>query len=972
MKLNEIQEIAVKEIDKNISLVAGAGTGKTRVLTNRFIEIMENVPPSKILALTFTKKASTEMKTRILQSILDKNVNRDELNIMTIHSFCLEIIREYANELNLDPNFKVISETESNLFIVEIITKVIREKNSDLFLKFIEDFKLDESFIVSIFYNLYKKVRNHNIDIDLLEKKTFRTFKTSIKFNDIKNKLLELGLNKSLKNLNKFINSKEFNEIFSKSTYQESDLMAIRNNLGSSKKFINEIENINESLDELSLLLDNYNYGYYKIIIEILRNIDDSYCAIKEKESLIDYDDHMIFINTLLDIEYIRKEINNRFSYILVDEFQDTNELQNEILKKINPKNLFVVGDPKQSIYGFRGSDIESYYNFSNNLEEKGMLLNMDVNYRTSSELISKINYIFEDLINNYIPLRSYRNSTRNIEFFEIIEEKGNSLQKLIVNLLEKYKYEDILVLSRSNKDLDEIYKVLKEEGIPSKKTKTFLTEEGIIRYVLNLMSALYNAEDLLSFLAYMSSYYVDLNFNIIVQLLLEDIKSIDDILNLNIKNANFIRAIRLYKKLLKYKNKLFIDEMIGLIISELSKFNHITDAEYEYLFILRDKAREFLEESSNSFIEFVKYVETTEIEDLNIGVTISTIHSSKGLEYKVVVLYNMDKKLIQNKNKFLIDKDLGIGIDSELSSGKHRLIKKKIISKEEDEEKRLFYVAATRAKDRLIFASKIKNSNTLSYYKLIKDKINAFDKLNIDSSKIYIRKNKDNFLKNITINEKAYRYRENYSISDFLNFRISKKYFYENYYFGKDSIVNNLNKKYILDPVVRGNIVHEFAAKYNGIYGKEFIEKIFERQNEKFNDKKYNYVKKYLDNYLQMKDKDIRNIELGFYYNFKGNIVRGFIDQIVYNDGYYLIDLKTSDNSENEILKYYTPQLQLYSKIYEDIYGIKLKGAYIYSLKNKKKLEVDISNEKISKVCEEFESFINFIKTHIRYDDYR
>lgn len=177
-------------------------------------------------------------------------------------------------------------------------------------------------------------------------------------------------------------------------------------------------------------------------------------------------------------------------------------------------------------------------------------------------------------------------------------------------------------------------------------------------------------------------------------------------------------------------------------------------------------------------------------------------------------------------------------------------------------------------------------------------------------------------------------------------------------FFFNRDTKKLQGNTYYI-DPKVRGNMLHFFAEHYNEEKIDDYIEFLFKIFKEDINGNKFNEIRELIVNYLNLRDKEILYKELEFFYDFNGHIVRGFIDQVVYDEGIYIVDLKTSDLSEEELVKNYKWQLVFYSKVFKNIYKKEVKGAYIYSLKHCKKVPVQINDKIINELDEKFLEFI-------------
>ena len=183
--------------------------------------------------------------------------------------------------------------------------------------------------------------------------------------------------------------------------------------------------------------------------------------------------------------------------------------------------------------------------------------------------------------------------------------------------------------------------------------------------------------------------------------------------------------------------------------------------------------------------------------------------------------------------------------------------------------------------------------------------------------------------------------------------------------------------KEQVMDAKTLGSIVHLFAQIHsNKDVNKNNIDKylkdIFNYYEEEIDDKKLNIARELSLNYLEMEEENIVDKELLFYYNLDGFLVKGFIDQVIkIDDEYYIVDLKTSDMDINHIKDSYENQLILYSAIYEKLYKVKVKAAYIFDLRGKNKIVVETNEEKSEIIMEEFLNYIKFLRTHTFYKEY-
>lgn len=973
MELSEVQKKAVTTLDKDVNLMAGAGTGKTRVLTNRFINIVKNeVKPLRVLAITFTKKAAEEMRARISKDLVLNRIDYEDkdLNIMTIHSFALEIVESYSYILGINPKFKILDDGESAYLLEEAVKESLNKIEGEKFKDYLLDFKTSPFEEVNNFISLYGDFKNNNLDFDDILIKSLK-FSTSEK-----NSQDLIGLLDEYRQ----VSGKKFKGFYDNNIENLKDLVSfdgevlneIEENLGSSKKENDKILEIKDLIQELKKDLEKKNKDYYKIIIKILKSIDRIYKKSKEEIRGLDYDDIISYCHILLKNPLIKSELIEKYSYILVDEYQDTNEIQNDIIRVFSSSNIFIVGDPKQSIYAFRGTDLSSYFSFSENIEKS---LIMNKNYRSDGEIIDFVNEKFKDLIGSYDEIESSHKDGGGVYLYNTPEYA--ELLDLVKDLLKKYDAKDIAILSRSNAQIDEIGKILSESEIKFNKGERRLEEIEVLRLIKNILSAIYSPKEFLNFLSLFNSRLLDFDFKDLLMILNQGIDNSFDLLNYNFTNKKIKKFLEFLKDTREKSYYLMLDEVIEEIMNYSYGLGTLREIDWEYIYNFKDLARDFVENNSKDYRSFERQISSMTFEDLEDGINLLTIHKSKGLEFDGLIISHMDKgKKYGKTNRILVDKDLGLGINSDFSNYSYREISNKLRAIDEEEEIRVLYVAMTRAKKELILFGNLEKARAGSYFSLLGDlsglKEYKFSNLEEkEEEKNYLPLNLDIKFDN--------RIREYYTVTDFINFKRSKKDFYYKYFLGIDNYTLGQGKGQAMDPKTLGNIIHFFAYKYGGDQSSlekknidEDLKEIFSYYEEEVTEEKLNISRKLALNYLEMEEKVIIDRELLFYYDLEGFLVKGYIDQVIkINDEYFIVDFKTSALDKEELKKTYEKQLTLYSAIYEKLYKVKVKAAYIYDLRGKNKILVETSEEKYEEVMEEFLDYINFIRSHKILRDY-
>ena len=975
MNLNKIQLEAVSSIDKDVTLMAGAGTGKTRVLTKRFVNIVKEFKEAKnILAITFTKKAAEEMLGRISKELVDENIDFEEkdLNIMTIHSFALEIVKDYAYALGINPNFTILDDSKEIELLDKAVSISLNSLEDEKFKKYLIDFNTNPFEEKKVFLELYLDFRNKDLDFRDILHKSLDFSESSKEYKELIS-LLDDFRQVSGSKFRAFYDE-NIEEIKNKENYELDSLNEIESSLGTSKKYNDKIENIIGAIEDLKKNLELKNKEYYEIIIKILQEIDKNYSREKRELNALDYDDIISYTHKILRNEKLRGILKDRYTHILVDEYQDTNEIQNEIINTFENSNLFIVGDPKQSIYAFRGTDLNSYFSFSDKIKSHGISLLMNKNYRSDGKIIKFINSTFSNLIDSYEDMEFDYESSGDVYLYNTVE--NNELADVVEDLLKRYEAKEIAILSRSNAQIDEISRILSLKNISFNKGERNLGEIEVLKVTKNILSTIYSPIDFLNTLALFNSPILNFNFEDLIKVLNMGVDNLCDLFEFKTKDENINIFIKFLLELKGKSKILLFDEMIEEIMSYFYKINTLKKSDWEYLYKFKELVRDYLKKNSRDYRSFEKFILSLNFEDLEDGINLLTIHKSKGLEFDAVIISHMDKgkKLGQNR-KIIVDSEFGLGIKSDYSDYRYRTINEKLRAVDREEEKRVLYVAMTRAKKNLILFGNFDKFKSDSYFGLLSDevKIKEYEFSNLIKKEVPKKKYSSiDFQFNF-----ENRIREYYTVTDFINYKRSPRDFYRKYFLGIDEYTMGHGKEQVMDAKTLGSIVHLFAqihsnkdANKNNI--DKYLKDIFDYYEEEIDDKKLNIARELSLNYLEMEEENIVDKELLFYYDLDGFLVKGFIDQVIkIDDEYYIVDLKTSDMDINHIKDSYENQLILYSAIYEKLYKVKVKAAYIFDLRGKNKIVVETNEEKSEIIMEEFLNYIKFLRTHTFYKEY-
>ncbi|MDO4662584.1 MAG: helicase-exonuclease AddAB subunit AddA [Tissierellia bacterium] len=513
------QQEAIDIRDKNIIVSAAAGSGKTRVLVDRVIKLIlsDRKDISNMIIVTFTNKASIEMKDRIKEELTkklkekdsDKKYIIDQLNklpkahIQTLHSFASDTIREnfYFFD-NLNPNFSIITGNQSIIMKKDAIDLLFDEEyekifDNDDFKMFLENFSSGRSddkqkdIIIKTYEFLQSEIRpfewfkekiDDNSSYDKFKEVFLNEYKEilflikntldDISLFNIKEKkisIVEDDLKKFEKaysfkdNRNKFIeevsNISFTGQIRSSKDEDSYDVEELRNRRNIYKEAFKELQKkvFNKDDEILSKLKVKENKVLNELYV-LTKRFADIYTNMKKEKNALDFNDIEHRLIELLDDENIRNELRKKYKYIFFDEYQDSNSIQNYIIDKLKSNdNLFFVGDVKQSIYKFRLANpelfLEKLEDYKNDSNSKRIDLNR--NFRTDKDIIEFNNFIFDRLMTKEISSIDYKNGNHRL-YSDLLFENKNP--KVEINILDKSLSEETSIAYAINNLIMEGY----------------------------------------------------------------------------------------------------------------------------------------------------------------------------------------------------------------------------------------------------------------------------------------------------------------------------------------------------------------------------------------------------------------------------------------------------------------------------------------------------------------------------------
>ena len=601
--MNENQLKAILKTQGAVMVIAGAGSGKTRVLTNRIAYLIaeKNVLESNILAITFTNKAAKEMKERIYSLVGETS---KYIWINTFHSMCVRILRQHIDLLGYNKNFTIL---------------------------------------------------------DTSEQKTI-----------IKNIVKELNL--------------------SEDSYQPNNILKIISNSKNSMISVNEMK-------------AQARFGFMKNVAEIY----EYYQKYLKKNSVLDFDDLMLKTIVLFEKHpEVLAIYQNKFEYIHVDEYQDTNVIQYKLIKMLSEvhKNICVVGDDDQSIYSWRGACSDNIINFEKDYVDVEVIF-LDQNYRSNSTILDAANAVIKNNTDRKDKaLWSENKGGDKITVYAATNDKDETddIAKKILDLkAQGVDYKDIAILYRANYLSRSMENSCMAFGIPYKLIGSlkFLQRQEI-RDLLAYMNVIVNKNDEFSLrriinvpkrgigassMAKIDNYAEQYGLS-----LFEALKNIDMIGVSKKITTNIHLLTQLIEKYSQTEQYSIEDLIVGIYKDSgyESMLKESADAyaesRIENISELVSSAKQFSSMNDNliDFISEMSLTSDADDENEDDSVVLSTVHAAKGLEYRVVFIMGLEENLFPSIR------------DAESSEDERNKM---------EEERRLAYVAITRAKEKLFMS---------------------------------------------------------------------------------------------------------------------------------------------------------------------------------------------------------------------------------------------------------------------------
>ena len=831
----QLEPILARE--KDIVVDAGAGSGKTRTLTARYISLLEDgYQLRSIAAVTFTKKAAREMRNRI-RRIISQVVNSSDLiqddkdrwqsiysvldsaRIGTIHSLAAEIIRNHPAEIGVDPRFELIDETDAVIMQADAVQAGLnwaaRSQDASSLLVEIGEWRLRQYLKSMLGFRL--EIRSYLGQSPAEVWKNWHAYLVKPICDYVNNPEVQISFNE----LRQLRESKIFSEAADKgdafvphleiimeqwevlqSAFKEKEwggafgaINRLNENLKQKgrksnwgkrdpKEIVSELQKISDTiLGELNGINLNFDLDQriaretIPALLDVFEFTEAYYQEQKSNRQVLDFDDlESMTLELLEGNQQVRELWTGKIRAILVDEFQDTNDRQRRIIKILSgdDKNLFIVGDGKQSIYRFRGADVSVFRDERRKVSREGKYYQLSKTYRTHAGLIENFNHLLnqvlgEESTENYIepfsPLKPEREKpdfgidAPFIEFHLSIGRKSEGAMSVaakavgqrLIEMVEPIRgkgrqlnFGDVAVLCRASGSFKAYENAFEDLDIPY----TTVAGRGFykrpeVRDILNSLSAFANPGDDLAVAGFLRSPVIGFSDNELLRIR---------------RFQKEQKLERLYDALLQFKHpqqetsskrvewaiEVFedIESLVGRFSAAEVLKRYLVKTHYLALLNLggqyraAENIRKLLESVQTSglisidiCLEHIEDIRSSsaregEAQEISAGtVQIMSVHQAKGLEFPVVVLGDASR-IARGASGVLVQEPFGVVIPfqdenvwinenneierSRFQSGIYHLAAVEDKLRDEAESKRLLYVAATRARDKLLISGVI------------------------------------------------------------------------------------------------------------------------------------------------------------------------------------------------------------------------------------------------------------------------
>lgn len=936
------QQRAIDGSGHNILVSAGAGSGKTAVLTERIYQLVKKGSPiTRFLVLTFTNAAAMEMKSRVRDKILaDAELAHlapdiENSHIETFDAFCLFLAKKYAADLNISPSIVVINQTILEIQESKIIEEVFNEwyaKNDQVFNEMVIKYciKKDErlkTLVKDILHlanlqldkeKFFAEFENNYLGEEFIKKQISNEFERNYKYlNKLRDLCNELQDEKTAEIYSEVLDyalqAKDYDDFLNLMANEEmTNFNKKRTPKDALKDFIKEeFKNISNSYyGDSKFIIDEFNENkkYVLILLKIAKEVDEKLSIFQKEHNAYSFADIAKMAISLVRKEEICKEISSLFDFIMVDEYQDTSDIQEEVITRLSRNNLYMVGDVKQSIYRFRNANCnifnDKFLRYKAN--DGGEEIDLNKSFRSREEIVKAVNDIFGQLMTKENNIINYEDG-HNFEFGNVayssniedgvnynvdiapydVEEGENSfdieMKMITSDIIKKMnsgykvfdkpnfrpcKFKDFAIIVDRKTKFDAIKRHFSNMNIPINAIQDESLRNSSITYVTkNLLKLFYCVRN--------NDYSVDFKhaYVSIARSFLRCEKDNEIYKNIKFSTLESLEITKKIQKLVDTYKQSSLFEILNSLYEEFDIYGkmpslgdcssnaHKCDTflsfakDMDSLGYSLEDMHAFFDEITNSDFD-MSFADNSNAED---AVTLINIHKSKGLEYPIIYFPLLDKPFnrSQNNSSFIANQKFGISFPiigrNVPESFLQHLVKDNDVKEDFEEKLRLFYVALTRAKEKIImlvnrkklektsfdikkasnFVSVLAGINYGKYlanYEISDEKINVsstlkedqiicFDSINIEGKEI-VRK-KASKQKSVDANEEALDFgtKIHYAL-ELLDYKTKDTSFIKDNKMKK--YVENVVSSFVFRDVENAKIMHEyrFFDEVTGVNG--------------------------------------------------------------------------------------------------------------------------------------------------------
>lgn len=1020
------QKKAIDIRNTNVVVSASAGSGKTAVLVERLCQLVlkDHISIDSILAMTFTKDAAAEMKARLLSKlkeqpktdyILQQMALLETASISTIDSFCLSIVQNYYYKIPI--SYTMSKQTASTAQTRLAFENAYKHAIQDLDLKAYTQLKMYFHSFGKTEEDIQKYIEDILAIINSKSEEDAKAWIENIQesYTYLNPKIMEyalkyfhnhcLAMTEILNEVIDQISKPEDYEIkkdylskcldaTSYSDFKVQFELYLKNTIGF-KKTIDKVDyskyqtsfkehetSIVENLfDEAFYLKDIQNHkDLVDTLFELTNKVKLYFQLEKKKMEVIDFNDMEHFAYQLLQDPMIKEEMYNKYQMILVDEFQDTNELQEKIIASFcHENNVFRVGDIKQSIYGFRQANPKIMQDWMEKEDTNNTPLLLQENYRSNASVIEFNNDFYSKIMNNELlgeqfkdidianvgtkgqmespqyPVRFLYTEYKNEDGNKATIKKNHNENRfdLIANdIIEKHEagmpYKSMCVLTRNHAPQEKLKAVFEAYNIPAMITidHGFFTNPAI-QIVISTLKALEDLTDDISLCASLMSPLFNISFSQIANCCIEKEKGTS--LYTSIKNEDFMKS---FFELYANKNKTITQLLQYIYAYNDFYYASTTIQDKNNLDYLLELAGQF--ENQNDIHSFVLQLSKDAMQDQTQEaslygkeddvVQVKTMHQSKGLQFPIVyILSQHEQRDKHGSSCILFDSTLGLSLKGlsldyklKYNSIYHLALQTKKELDDLAEEMRVFYVATTRPQKELVIVDTIESIedfySPLNAYTLLEDEsytgwlLHTYAHMS-DSLVVFDKKQ--------GLYERPLKVRQNNTPYALPKYSKGSKAFSSQTASGAKikldwkevSLSKNMG-------TIRGTLFHEIVAQCAYPYQEKDIITYANSYGYTLKDHDIKQILALNSDALYaswMKEKHV--FEQSYIIEEKNQVVHGFMDLVIYKeDEVIIVDFKTDAvDNEQKLIDLYTIQLQTYKKAMKKLTNLPI-NTYIYS----------------------------------------